>query len=966
LNRTARKVEFEEETTVGGYIPLISFGRTPLRILALLGILLFPGARVKAIPAPPAAPAITDLTELERVFQSPPEDSKIMMRWWWFGPAVTHAELEREMRLMKEAGVGGFEVQPVYPLTLDDPAKGWANLRYLSPEFLDAVRFTANVARQLGLRMDMTLGSGWPYGGPHISHSLAAGGLRVERVPVPWGTTQLPLPKVNAGERFIEAFVAQGSAKSFDGETVHEVTEVKNGELRLPPPPGGPRVVLYFIAGKTGMMVKRPAVGAEGFVLDHYRQAALDRHLAAVGEPLVEAAGPSSIRSMFCDSLEAYGSDWTLDLLEEFRRRRGYDLRPYLPALVGEAGSQTKAIRHDWGQTLSELFNENFLLPLEQWCHRHNVLLRAQAYGIPPAELSSYSFVDLPEGEQSDEGGRRWNNFTPARWASSAAHHYGRPVVSGETWTWIHSPVFRATPLDLKAGADEQFLEGITQLVGHGWPYSPQGAEMPGWFFYAAGALNENNPWWPVMPDLALYLQRVSFMLRQGRPANDIALYLPEHDAWAQFAAGHVNLWEKTWRRLGPTIIPRLLEAGYGFDMVDDDVITRLGHIEKGKLSVNDQRFSVIVLPGVERIPAATVGKLAEFVRQGGILIATRRLPNAAPGFLDAVQSTAKVAGLVKELFAGRSAPAHFIADESKALVPALRRLYPQDVTLSIPTPALGFIHRTSGLGEIYFIANTSSQRVSIAATFRAVGGKPEWWDPMTGEVSGAEVVKRPNGATTIPLDLEPYGSRLLLFAARETPQPQATWRVARSPAPLDLSRSWEVSFEGSGKQIQMEILRSWTDDPDTRFFSGRATYHKKVGVPAEFLQAKTQVRLNFGEPVVVAFDPRDQFRAWVDSPVREAAIVYVNGRRAGAVWHPPYELDVTAFLHDGENDLRVVVGNLAINQMAAQPRPDYKELTARYGERFSDQDLGKLQPVPAGLMGTVYLVAVEHSLSNH
>jgi len=594
------------------------------------------------------------------------------------------------------------------------------------------------------------------------------------------------------------------------------------------------------------------------------------------------------------------------------------------------------------------------------------VLLRAQAYGIPPAELSSYALVDLPEGEQSDEGGHRWNNFTPARWASSAAHHYGMPVVSGETWTWIHSPVFRATPLDLKAGADEQFLEGITQLVGHGWPYSPQGAEMPGWFFYAAGALNQNNPWWPAMPDLALYLQRVSFMLRQGRPANDVALYLPEHDAWAQFTAGQVNLWEKTWLRLGPTIIPRLLEAGYNFDMVDDDVITRLGHIEKGKLAVNDQRFSVIVLPGVERIPAATLGKLAEFVHQGGILIATRRLPNVAPGFLDAAPSTAKVAGLVKALFAGPSAPAHFAADENKTLLPALLRLYPPDVALSTPTPALGFIHRTSGLGEIYFIANTSNQRVTVAATFRVGRGKPEWWDPMTGEVSGAEVVKGRSGATTIPLNLEPYGSRLLLFAARETPRPQATSPVARWPEPLDISRSWEVSFEGSGKEIQMEVLHSWTDDPDTRFFSGRATYRKKVGVPAEFLRAKTHVRLNFGEPVVVAFNRRDQFRAWVDGPVREAAIVYVNGQRAGAVWHPPYELDVTSFLNDGENDFRVVVGNLAINQMAAKPRPDYKELTARYGERFSVQDIGKLQPVPAGLMGPVRLIAVGRSLSNH
>src|SRR6185295_4051859 len=113
--------------------------------------------------------------ELQRAFEHPPDDSRIMMRWWWFGPAVTKPELEREMKLMKDGGIGGFEVQPVYPLMLD------GNFGYLSPEFLDALRFTGAKARELGLRMDLTLGSGWPYGGPHIPITKAAGKLRVER-----------------------------------------------------------------------------------------------------------------------------------------------------------------------------------------------------------------------------------------------------------------------------------------------------------------------------------------------------------------------------------------------------------------------------------------------------------------------------------------------------------------------------------------------------------------------------------------------------------------------------------------------------------------------------------------------------------------------------------------------------------------------------------------------------------------
>src|ERR1700689_4618183 len=98
---------------------------------------------------------------LPRGFENPPDDSKIMMRWWWFGPSATKPEIEREMRFMKEGGIGGFEVQPVYPLTLDDPSRGFKNYPYLSDEFIDALRFTSEKAKEMGLRMDLTLGSGW-------------------------------------------------------------------------------------------------------------------------------------------------------------------------------------------------------------------------------------------------------------------------------------------------------------------------------------------------------------------------------------------------------------------------------------------------------------------------------------------------------------------------------------------------------------------------------------------------------------------------------------------------------------------------------------------------------------------------------------------------------------------------------------------------------------------------------------
>src|SRR5262245_48699405 len=114
------------------------------------------------------------IDQLQRGFAQPPDEARIMMRWWWFGPAVTKPELEREMRLMKEGGIGGFEIQPVYPLLPDDPALGIKNLPFLSDEFIDALRFVSAKARELGLRMDLTVGSGWPYGGPSVPITEAA------------------------------------------------------------------------------------------------------------------------------------------------------------------------------------------------------------------------------------------------------------------------------------------------------------------------------------------------------------------------------------------------------------------------------------------------------------------------------------------------------------------------------------------------------------------------------------------------------------------------------------------------------------------------------------------------------------------------------------------------------------------------------------------------------------------------
>jgi hypothetical protein len=896
--------------------------------------------------------AAAPIDDLQAGFIQPPADSRIMMRWWWFGPTVEKAQLEREMRLMKEGGIGGFEVQPVYPLVLEEAGGNKKILPFLSDEFIDALRFTAAKARELGLRFDLTLGSGWPFGGPMVAIDHAAGRLRYEHVKVEDNSRLVKVPSIGAGEQLLAVFLARAEGTSFAPDSIRELSSVNDGLVEIPNVPAGPHEVLFFIASRTGMQVKRPAVGAEGFVLDHMNRAATDNYLTTVGDRLMQAFGSNPPYAVFCDSLEVYNSDWSSDFLEEFKKRRGYDLKPSLPALVNEMGAQTKRLRRDWGMTLTELLNERFLAPMQQWSKRNRTLFRIQDYGVPAATISSNAFADIPDGE-----GSQWKVVRASRWASSASHLYSRPIASSETWTWLHSPSFRATPLDVKAEADLHFLQGINQLIGHGWPYTAPGVEYPGWRFYAAGVFNEKNPWWIVMPDVAKYLQRISFLMRQGQPANDVALYLPNDDGWADMKPGNPHLIEVLREHVGVDLMPAIFEAGYNLDFFDDDAFKQVGRVDRSSLVLGQNKYKVVILPNVERIPLDTYRKLEQFARGGGILIATRRTPSEAPGFLPTPENHNQIVAMSKQLFAETGAPGHFVADEKGELRGTLNRLLSPDVALTPSASDVGFIHRKTTDSEIYFIANTSNVAQHLRATFRVQGMKPEWWNSFDGSVRPATVEAQTSGGTTVAVDLEPYGSRVLVFSRRALAQ-QPAGKSAEEAA-IDLSTGWQVSFGLVGKPKQMQKLSSWTDDETTRYFSGVATYEKDVNVSQDLIQGGLSLKLDFGDGVSIpAQTLRSGMQAWYEGPIREAAVVYINERRAGAVWCPPYSLDVTGMVRPGKNKIRIMVANTAMNYMAGHSLPNYRLLNLRYGERFQAQDMDKVQAIPSGLLGPIRLMS--------
>ena len=899
---------------------------------------------------------VDPLSTLHESFAHPPDDSRIMMRWWWFGPAVTKPELQRELEQMKAAGVGGVEITTLYPLALDDPSTGFRNLPFLSDEHIDALRFAAQQARRLGLRVDISLGSGWPFGGPHIPITEAAGELRTEVVSIPSGSQSVAVPYIATGERFLAAFVVAGPVPNQDLGKAVRVSEIRNGRLFVTQK-SEPQTALFFISSRTGMTVKRPAVGAEGFVLDHYDSRAMATHLQFVADRLLQAFGDHPPYAVFSDSLEDYGSDWTPDLLEQFRRRRGYDLEPYLPALIGDIGPKTAAIRHDWGRTLTELADENFLQPMHAWAQQHHTLLRSQTYGYPPVTLSSNQFEDLPEGEGKATL-LMWREFSDTRWAASAGHLFNRPVISSETWTWLHSPAFRATPLDMKAEADLHFLQGINQLVGHGWPYSPDSAGEPGWRMYAAAALNAHNPWFSVMPELTEYLQRVSFALRQGKPDNDVALLLPNDDVWASFKArvsksgsatsiagfdetgSNVTIDESMGNFLGKEIIGQILDAGFNLDFIDADAIDQIGF-----------PYRALVLPGVDRIPPDTYAKILEYAKRGGVVIASRHLPSTAPGLSNAERDGARIQEISQSLFHGEIDSAHFVERDNQVGGALAKALQP-DMVLSPATPEIGFIHRKLQNGDLYFVANTDNQAKTVTAKFRDTAKHAEFWDPFSGTVAGIA------DPANVQLALEPYGSRLIFFSGSAVAALQE--KPSRQAKEVDLSHDWQLSFSGDHQTIELQDLGSWTDDPRFRYYSGLATYQKTFDLAPEYSVQGASVVIDFGAGKIVKKPSplgEDNMRAYIDSPVREAAQVYVNNELTGDVWKPPYRVDISSHVKPGRNVIRVIVGNTAINEMAGKALPDYRLLSDRYGVRFIPQDMDNLQPLPSGITGPVTLI---------
>lgn len=950
-------------------------------------------------------PRLAQAQLLEKEFESPPASYAPSCNWWWFGGAYSKDDIRENLDAMKAAGLGGFRIFPVYPLAKDDPARGIRNAPYLSPEFLQLVQEAVRYGTQIGMTPDSLLGDGWPFGGPYIPPELGAGQLKFfsQEVAGPQvfsgrtpGTATFPekLLAVQAAEISREGGVRLG--------TVVDLTpRVQGGEIREWQVPAGRWLVMTFVGSYTGMKVKRASVGGEGLVLDHFSREALELHLKHNGD--VQKPYLQGAKTIFMDSWEVFGSNWTPKLPEEFERRRGYSLIPYLAALFLPAGDVGAKVRYDFRKTISELALENFYTPLNQWAHQNEFQTRVQAHGTPADIIEAYGLMDFPEAEAYGEQDRRHISIRDRKLASSAAHLFGRNQISAESFTWLRCPAFLVTLENMKAAADALYLDGINQIYYHGVPLSPSWADPPGWYYYAATDVGRGNTWWPYLKHLSDYLRRADFLLQQGKPEVKVAVYLPIEDVWSNAYGDWDDLAGAMEQHMSEggdastaAMLASLQDGGFDFDFINAQRIVA-GRIDKGELHVGPMDYRVVILPNIGAIEPEALGRLRDFSHAGGTVVAIHRVPERAPGFVNAEKTTERVRNLARELFgdpsdANRPAwrgerrargnkcgegegiflpqdPYQNLAPRASPLPRIVAKIIPPDLVIEPPDAEIGFVHRETPDRRTFFIANISAREKRFLARFHVAGEAPFIFDAMTGSIEPLYKFRADGEFTEADLTLGPWGSEFVVFRREKPAAGVAETNVRRVlrvsndgkfveaeveqngvfearteagileatvtgiPAPLVVG-PWRLSKNSVEKELG--ALVSWTEFPELRDFSGTVSFRARFVLPAPYFSSGTRLLLDFGE-------------------VHDVAEVFVNGRGAGVAWKQPFVMEITGSVKPGINELEVRVTNSLMNRMRVKQPTEADRPPAMSPEMLRDY---VPQPVPSGLLGPVHLRA--------
>jgi hypothetical protein len=773
------------------------------------------------------------------------QQSKPWTRWWWMGSAVDEKSLNTSLQQYNQVGLGGVEIVPIYG------AKGFENryIKYLSPQWMKMLDYTVQQSNAQNMGVYISVGTGWPIGGSHVTAQDAASKLIVQQFELKAGTALGQTITTNDAKQKNSAVLSALMGYNGNGEAIDLIDKVDANEYLQYNATSDLKLYAVF-TGKTKQAVKRAAPGGEGFTIDHFSKEATADYFKIFDT----AFGNSShgVKAFFNDSYEVYNADWTPDFFNEFKKRRGYDLRKYLNLFLSDSNDITARLKSDYRETLADLMRENFSTVFTQWTNKRNTLSVNQAHGSPGNLLDLYGAFDIPETETFGSsffpirGLRRDSsdirNVDPdpnmLKFASSAAHAYGKPLTSCETFTWL-SEHFKTSWSQCKPEVDQVFLSGINHVFYHGTTYSASDAKWPGWLFYASVNFVPNNSLWPHLKGLNEYIARCQSVLQAGEPDNEILIYWPVFDAWHNAKGMDMPLKVHDidhW--LHPTRFYKdlvgLQNAGYSLDFTSDKMLEQ-AHTQNGVLRVVSKGapHKVLLVPYCDKMPVATLKNILRLANEGATVI-IEQFPQDVPGYNEPEKGKQELKALIAgislttkdQLQIATTGKGKILAGNVNAALSYLG-ISPEPMTAK----ELKFIRRKAIDGTYYFIVNNTATDLDETVILQNTAASVLRMDPLNGQINLLPHQLQKN-ATAVRLQLKSGQSIIVkLTNKKEIATPYKYQQTAGEAINLQ-NNEWTLQFSTGGPQLPVTKkttgIKPWTaftEDSTTQSFSGTGVY---------------------------------------------------------------------------------------------------------------------------------------------
>ncbi len=883
------------------------------------------------------------------------------------------------------------------------------NVEFLSEEFFARLKHAIAEAKRRGMEFSVNFGGpGWVWGGEWVPKADRNKNMVASMM-------ELRGPQTYRGELPLEAVknprnLSEHLARIRPEDSLLAVVAGQLEDLRLREPSlvdltarvRGRQIEWQVPAGRWRLMAFWQVLNGEPSV-DHLSKAAMERYCNYIGGKFVEAFGEElgkTVESVFMDSFEVpvfrNGLYWSTGLLEEFRKRKGYDLTRYLPALWWEVDDLSPKIRYDTNEFLHQMGMEAFFKTFVGWAQRHGVRARIQPYGFVTDILEGAGMADIPELEitPGEKDAVPWfdTRIGPRAYTASGAHIYGRNIISVEAYTYLHWQQARDTLEELKIASDGFLRAGANKFYNHGYTGTPEREFVPARRFGAEMLISHVNLWWPYYRRLSDYVARASVVMRYGRPAASIAVYSPLANQWTLDVL-NPRRWTRDfdWGDLGKLIWAN----GYDFDLINDDVLQNHARLADGSIRVRNLEYRLLILPNISALPLESMRRIEEYVKGGGVVVALERAPDASTGLADYANRDAQVRRISEALFRnghygkGRTYLLRQVMYRRDMLdwkssvfdpfVKTLRAHVAPDLAIDFvrlglrENNGLMFARRKAADADIYLLANFQDRPFEGRVKFDVSGKAPQFWNAMNGEVRAAHEYDVVGQTTEIPLRLAPFASTIVVFSGAPDPQhvrfsdfrevlspgvalasrngthvcDGRAIAVSGIPAPYLIAGQWRLTLGGVEKQ--MLRLESWTEDPTTRHFSGTGVYTISFQLPPHYIAPDLRLELSLGA-------------------LGDIGEVELNGKPAGVIWMRGQALDVTGLLRAGSNQMKVKVTNTLINRVSAwktaPPLPP--DLAAIYGRGLRDsssgmRDLYGFSPLPrSGLLGPVTITPLK------